>query len=141
LPTGLLALAACAQDDAPYAMTLLRNIGQTARHGSLGLLKELIPEGLCFVQLWSAALYCQGVVEGLLGIVPYLPERRIVITPRVPTMAITGLHLGSAVVDVAVEGGVIRITHHAGQDMLHWETGTHPLGTTAVGQTVTWRMA
>ena len=140
LPTGLLALAACAQDDAPYAMTLLRNIGQTARHGSLGLLKELIPEGLCFVQLWSAALYCQGVVEGLLGIVPYLPERRIVITPRVPTMAITGLHLGSAVVDVAVEGGVIRITHHAGQDMLHWETGTHPLGTTAVGQTVAWRM-
>jgi hypothetical protein len=25
--------------------------------------------------------------------------------------------------------------------MLHWETGTHPLGTTAVGQTVAWRIA
>ena len=123
------------------AMTLLRNIGQTARHGSLGLLKELIPEGMCFVQLWSAALYCQGVVEGLLGIVPYLPERRIVVTPRVPTMALTALRFGSDVVDVAVDDGVIRIIHHTGQGMLHWETGTHPLGTTAVGQTVAWRIA
>lgn len=84
LPTGLLALSAFAQNDTNYGVELLHQIGSTARHGSLGLMKELIPQGICFVQLWSAALFVQGIVQGLCGIEPDMGNRQITITPRLP---------------------------------------------------------
>ncbi len=138
LPTGLLALAACAQGDSRYAEILLKHIGQTARHGSLGLLKELIPEGMCFVQLWSAALYCQGVVEGLLGLVPNLPARRITLTPRIASIAVQALCFGAEIIDVAIDAGTVAITHRAGSGAIDWYTGSQLLGTTEPGQTVLW---
>lgn len=85
LPTGLLALAACRQSDPDWALQLLKNIALTTSYGTLGTFKELIPQGLCFVQLWSAALYIQGMIEGLLGINPSAHESAITIRPSLPT--------------------------------------------------------
>ncbi len=55
LPTGVLALAAARMGRKALAHRLLINITSTLRNGQLGLFEELIPRGLCFVQLWSAA--------------------------------------------------------------------------------------
>ena len=67
LPTGLLALVAARSGDDALARRLLANIASTLLNGQLGLFEELIPRGLCFVQLWSAALYVQisDIVSGL----------------------------------------------------------------------------
>ena len=135
LPTGLLALAAFDQDDGAYGVQLLKNIAVTARHGSLGLLKELIPQGLCFVQLWSAGLLCQGITEGVLGIAPDLLHQRIAITPRLPdptrTVTLSDLTLGAHRVDVSVSAGQLTIAHRSGPSTLEWQVGgsahlTHP---------------
>ncbi len=59
LPTGLLALAAARHGRHDLARRQLANIACTLASGQLGLFEELIPRGLCFVQLWSAALFIQ----------------------------------------------------------------------------------
>ncbi len=53
-------------------------------HGTLGAFKELIPIGLCFVQLWSAGLYLQGMIEGLLGLRPLAHRHQLSISPGLP---------------------------------------------------------
>lgn len=127
LPTGLLALAAFGQGDTAYGVTLLQNIAGTARHGSLGLLKELIPQGLCFVQLWSAGLLCQGIVEGLAGIAPDLMHDRVAITPKLPAgwppVVLHDLRLGGHRVHITIDQSTQRIvvTHHQGAGHLEWE--------------------
>lgn len=132
LPTGLLALAAFDQHDGAYGVALLKNIGVTARHGSLGLLKELIPQGLCFVQLWSAGLLCQGLIEGLLGIAPDLCNGCVSITPHVPVdwqpVQLTGLVLGNSVVDITLDARTVSVVHHLGTEPLTW----HVAGTKTV---------
>ena len=59
LPTGVLALAAARMGRKTLARRLLMNIASTLRNGQLGLFEELIPHGLCFVQLWSAAQFVE----------------------------------------------------------------------------------
>jgi glycogen debranching enzyme len=138
LPTGLLALAAFRQGDEAYAITLLKNIGVTARHGSIGLMKELIPEGLCFVQLWSAALYCQGIVEGVLGFRPDMPTRTISLTPNLESGAgpfrMEGLVCGDHTLDVRVHQTHIHVVHRTGSGPLHWRVADRIQGTTQAGE-------
>ena len=138
LPTGLLALAAFGQGDEAYAITLLKNIGVTARHGSIGLMKELIPEGLCFVQLWSAALYCQSIVEGLLGFRPDMPTRTISLTPNLEPGAgafrMEGLVCGDHTLDVRVHQTHIHVVHRTGSGPLHWRVADRIQGTTQPGE-------
>lgn len=59
LPTGVLALAAARMGRNALARRLLMNIASTLGNGQLGLFEELIPRGLCFVQLWSAAQFVE----------------------------------------------------------------------------------
>lgn len=63
LPTGLLALVAARSGRRGLAERLLLNIATTLQSGQLGLFEELIPSGLCFAQLWSAALFAQILEE------------------------------------------------------------------------------
>lgn len=122
LPTGLLALAAFQQGDGAYGTTLLKQIATTADHGSLGLLKELIPEGLCFVQLWSAALLAQGIVAGLCGVRPRAHAHTVHVHPAVPVdvgmLAVTHLVVGAHVFDLDVSAHLIRIVHQSGPQSL-----------------------
>ncbi|GAB4195394.1 MAG: hypothetical protein OHK0022_12100 [Roseiflexaceae bacterium] len=84
LPTGLLALTEFRHGRAEAGLRLLQNIAETASHGTLGAFKELIPIGLCFVQLWSAGLYLQGMLEGLLGLEPLAHRHLLTVSPRLP---------------------------------------------------------
>ncbi|HEU4324499.1 MAG TPA: amylo-alpha-1,6-glucosidase [Roseiflexaceae bacterium] len=84
LPTGLLALTEFRHGRADTGLRLLQNIAETIAHGTLGAFKELIPIGLCFVQLWSAALYLQGMLEGLLGLAPLAHRHLLEIVPCLP---------------------------------------------------------
>lgn len=122
LPTGLLALAAFQQGDGAYGTTLLKQIATTAYHGSLGLLKELIPEGLCFVQLWSAALLAQGVVAGLCGVRPLAHQHTVQLRPVVPAdqgwIAVQGLVIGAHQVDIEVSAQALRVWHQHGPQAL-----------------------
>jgi glycogen debranching enzyme len=106
LPTGLLALAVFRHGDADTGIQLLRNIGATARYGTLGTLKELIPQGLCFIQLWSAALFVQGITEGVFGLTPQAQRRELVIEPRLPSgwsgATLHGLRVGDQTLDLHV---------------------------------------
>lgn len=122
LPTGLLALCAFAQNDPSYGIELVRSIGSTARHGSLGLMKELIPQGICFIQLWSVALYVQGIVEGLCGIVPDMRNRQITITPRLPAawpeVRLEQLLVGNWVLDIVITHKRTEVKAQANDEVL-----------------------
>jgi hypothetical protein len=78
-------MAEFAYGDPDVAIRLLRNITQTIETGTLGAYKELIPEGLSFMQLWSPAIYLQGMIEGIFGLQPWADEDLITISPKVPT--------------------------------------------------------
>lgn len=118
LPTGLLALAVFAHGRKERGLELAGNIALTARHGTLGTFKELIPEGLCFVQLWSAGLYLQAIFEGLLGLRPDAPGHRLAIAPMLPAdhpaVTIYGLLIGRHRLSLTISPGELQIEHAAG---------------------------
>jgi glycogen debranching enzyme len=122
LPTGLLALAAFEHGRAELGLKLVDNIALTARVGTLGTFKELIPEGMCFVQLWSAGLYLQGVVEGLFGVRPLAHRHRVALRPCLPNAwgraALHGLRVGEHTINLVVEGGALRLEHVSGPEPL-----------------------
>ncbi len=72
----------------------------------LGAYAELIPDGGDLMQLWSAALFVQGVVEGLWGVQPCAPRGELWLHPRLPegwaAMALQGLRVGPWRVDLSV---------------------------------------
>jgi hypothetical protein len=118
LPSGLLALVAFQQGRAERGLALLRNIALTARQGALGCFKELIPEGLCFVQLWSAGLYLQGVIEGLLGLQPDAAGHSLTVAPCLPEghgpITLRELRVGAHRVSVTIAPGTLELTHSEG---------------------------
>jgi hypothetical protein len=122
LPTGLLALAAFKMGRAERGLALARSIAQTAHHGTLGTFKELIPEGLCFVQLWSAALYLQVIFEGLLGLQPDALAHALTITPALPPdhppVSVRGLRVGAHQVTLTITPGILELDHLAGPQAL-----------------------
>jgi hypothetical protein len=126
LPTGLLALAAFRHGRAELGLRLLQAIASTTRHGAPGMFKELIPEGLCFVQLWSAALYLQGVVVGMLGLSPEAHRGRVTVQPALPPqlaeLVVRGVPIAAQVLDIDVSRESIAISHVAGVQPLELVT-------------------
>jgi hypothetical protein len=122
LPTGLLALAAFANGQPAMGMRLARNIACTAEHGTLGTFKELIPQGLCYVQLWSAALYMQIIFEGLLGLQPNAPAHELRIAPALSAdqlpLQLHNLRVGAHSLSLTYSAAGIRIDHHHGPQAL-----------------------
>ncbi|NJM07258.1 amylo-alpha-1,6-glucosidase [Candidatus Gracilibacteria bacterium] len=118
LPTGLLALAAFAAGRAERGLALANNIALTAQHGTLGTFKELIPQGLCFVQLWSAALYVQAIVEGLLGLAPDAARHILRVKPCLPEsfapVQLKELHIGEHRLNITVAPHNLRVEHLSG---------------------------
>ncbi|MEM8535862.1 MAG: glycosyl hydrolase family 65 protein, partial [Chloroflexota bacterium] len=101
---------------------MLQNIAETTKYGTLGAFKELIPIGLCFVQLWSAGLYLQGIIEGLLGLRPLAHQHRLSIQPQLPSdwshIRLNQLMVGSHKVSLEVAQDRLSITHHEGAEAL-----------------------
>jgi hypothetical protein len=142
LPTGLLALTAFEYERPELGLRLLQNIAETASHGTLGAFKELIPIGLCFVQLWSAALYVQGLLEGLLGLKPLAHQHQLVLAPRLPhswpAATLRNLTIGAHSVSLRVTAAGCLVEHHHGPaaldlryrvpDSITWVDGTGAAG-------------
>jgi hypothetical protein len=122
LPTGLLALTAFQHDRPDLGVRLLQNIAETASYGTLGAFKELIPIGLCFVQLWSSGLYAQGIVEGLLGLHPLAHLHRLAIEPKLPTgwpsARLSQVAVGAHTLTVQVAPDGVEVTHSDGPEPL-----------------------
>jgi len=84
LPTGILAKAEFNYGNVEMGVKQLKNIAVTSEYGMPGSFKELIPEGMCFMQLWSSAFFLQGVVEGIFGIEPLANKDMVNIFPKLP---------------------------------------------------------
>lgn len=122
LPTGLLALTAFRYGKPDLGLKLLQNIAETASYGTLGAFKELIPIGLCFVQLWSAGLYAQGIIEGLLGLNPLAHLHQLSITPCLPAgwprARLSAVSVGAHTLTVEIWPDGLDIQHIAGPEPL-----------------------
>ncbi|GAB4443750.1 MAG: hypothetical protein OHK0015_44270 [Chloroflexi bacterium OHK40] len=122
LPTGLLALAAFQHGRPERGLELARMIALTAQHGTLGTFKELIPEGLCFVQLWSAGLYVQLIIEGLLGLAPDAPAHTLTVAPSMPAgyppVSVRGLRVGAHTLDLNISPRALQLDHREGLQAL-----------------------
>jgi glycogen debranching enzyme len=118
LPTGLLALAAFAHSRPELALKLIRNIAVTAWHGPLGMLKELIPQGICFIQLWSSGLLIEALTEGLLGLRPLAHLHRLEVRPHLPPdwseVWLRGLKVGQHTLDLRITQSSLEISHREG---------------------------
>ncbi len=119
LPTATLSRAAFRYGRADLGVKMLDCVVKTLQHGPVGVFHELIPEGACFVQLWSAATFLRGVVEDLLGITVDAGAHRLAVEPRLPEdwseVRIENLAFGEHVVNIEVQpGGGVRVTHASG---------------------------
>jgi hypothetical protein len=122
LPTGLLALAAFAYGNPSAGRYLAAQIAGTTRHGTLGTFKELIPQGLCYIQLWSAALYVQIIFEGMLGIQPNALAHELRITPHLSAaqlpLQLHNLCIGAHCLSLHYAAEGVQINHHYGPQAL-----------------------
>lgn len=84
LPTAVLSQSAYRYDQPKMGFEMLRHLTDTLDHGSIGMYHELIPEGLCFVQLWSAAEFVRGVIEDLMGVKVQAHLHSVDLTPQLP---------------------------------------------------------
>ena len=120
LPTGLAALAAFRCGNPELGVRLLQNIAVTASYGMLGAFKELIPIGLCFVQLWSAGLYVQGLLEGALGLEPLAHRHQLSIRPCLPanwpSVTLRKLVIGTHTLSLQVGHDSLTVTHADGDE-------------------------
>jgi hypothetical protein len=101
---------------------MLQNIAETASYGTLGAFKELIPIGLCFVQLWSSGLYAQGIIEGLLGMLPLAHLHQLRVEPKLPagwaSARLSEVAVGAHPLPVQVTPHGLDLQHLAGPEPL-----------------------
>ena len=114
LPTATLSRAAFRYGETTLGYDMLLHIAETLQHGATGMFHELIPQGACFIQLWSAATFIRGVIEDLLGIEVRADLAEIRVTPRLPdhweTARLENLKFGDWVVNIDIKcGGEIQV--------------------------------
>lgn len=123
VPTAALSRAAFRSNRPDLGLQMLAHIAETLDTGSIGLFHELIPDGLCTIQLWSAATYVRGVVEDLLGIQVRADLRALTIAPRLPgdwgEVRLQNLSFAGHVLDVRVSDREIEARHVSGPAALH----------------------
>lgn len=121
LPTAALSRAAYRYGDPAMGLAMLRHLAETLQHGPIGLFHELIPEGACIVQLWSAATFLRGVVEDLLGIEVRAAQHTIRVRSRLPfewdRAALRNLRFGDHTVSILIEHGNVRVERHEGPEL------------------------
>lgn len=119
LPTATLSRAAYRYGEHELGYEMLRHVADTLDAGSIGLFHELIPEGACIIQLWSAATFVRGVVEDLLGIRVDAARRSLEIAPRLPAgwsvVELQDLTFGGYRVSLRIEPGCLQAASLAGE--------------------------
>lgn len=127
LPTATLSRAAYRYDDQALGETMLFHLADTLQHGPIGLFHELIPQGACIIQLWSAATFLRGIIEDLLGIEVHAARHSLRITPCLPqgwqTARLRGLRFGTHRVHIECSAEQIKVEHLEGSAALQIEVG------------------
>jgi glycogen debranching enzyme len=122
LPTAALSRAAYHYGEPELGFEMLRHIAETLDTGSIGQFHELIPQGACFLQLWSAAVFLRGVVEDLLGIEVLAAEHHLVLAPQVPAqwegVGLEDLLFGEHRISLQIDRQTITVQHHSGPEPL-----------------------
>lgn len=122
LPTAVFSRGAYRYGEPGLGFFLLGCVAKTLEHGPIGVFHELIPQGACFVQLWSASTFLRGVVEDLLGLEVNAPQHRLTVQPRLPQgwcqVRIEGLVFGEHTVNVALDEQGCQVVHVAGSNPL-----------------------
>jgi hypothetical protein len=125
LPTATLSRAAYRYGEDELGESMLRHVADTLQAGSTGCFHELIPEGACIIQLWSAATFLRGIVEDLLGITVNAGAHFVRVAPRLPVgwgvTTLENLVFGTHLVSVRVEPGEVRLEHLSGMASLQVE--------------------
>jgi glycogen debranching enzyme len=123
LPTAVLSRGAYRYGHAGFGFEMLSHLPQSLEHGSIGMFHELIPDGLCFVQLWSAAIFVRGVIEDLLGIDVRADLHRIRLAPRLPddwkAAELQRLTFGPHILNLRITRDNITVQHTSGPEPLH----------------------
>lgn len=118
LPTAALSRAAFRSNRRDLGLQMLTHIAETLDRGSIGLFHELIPDGLCTIQLWSGATYVRGVIDDLLGIKVRADLRALTIAPRLPSewgeVTLQDLSFAGHSLDVRLSDWEIEVRHVSG---------------------------
>jgi hypothetical protein len=118
LPVAVLSRAAYRSGDAQLGFEMLGKMTKTLDHGSIGVFHELIPEGACFIQLWSAATFRRGVIEDMLGIKVNAGANTISIEPQLPAnwsqVRLENLNVGVHQMDVEITQTGITVRKKTG---------------------------
>ena len=122
LPTAVLSHAAYRYGDTKLGFEMLTHLTQTLDHGSIGMFHELIPEGMCFVQLWSGAMFVRGVIQDLLGLEVRADLHTVTLAPDLPddwdAAELENLTFGSHTISVRIAPDRIVVNHVSGSDSL-----------------------
>ncbi len=106
LPTATLSRAAFRYGEPDLGYAMLRHIASTLEQGSIGVFHELIPEGACFLQLWSGATLLRGVIEDLIGVEVRADQPEMQVHPHLPqgwaSARLENLRVGSQTWNVEV---------------------------------------
>ncbi len=99
-------------------LLLTSRLIEAAEAHRIGLYHELIPEGLSFLQLWSAATFLRGVVEDLMGVQVRADQHAVRLAPQLPTgweMAeLERLSFGGHTITVHTTHTGLIVTHLSG---------------------------
>jgi hypothetical protein len=88
--TGWVALAEYAENRSAQGFSHMMSNMNIYRDFSLGYLEEVLngekytPSGVCPHQCWSETMVLQPVIEGMLGLKPNAPAKRLIFNPYIP---------------------------------------------------------
>jgi glycogen debranching enzyme len=118
LPTATLSRAAYRYGQAELGFQMLQQLSATLDHGSIGMYHELIPDGLSFLQLWSAATFVRGAVEDLMGVQVRADLHSVRLAPELPTgwetVELEKLTFGGHTIKVRVTSTGLTVIHLSG---------------------------
>ena len=118
LPTGVLSRGAYRYGNPDLGFELLTRIAATLDHGAIGCYHELIPDGLTFIQNWSAGLFLKGTVEDLMGLDPRADQHEVTVAPQLPSAwefaELSGVVIGDHRLDVWAERERAEMRHMSG---------------------------
>ena len=115
LPTATLSRAAYRYGQAELGFRMLQQLSATLDHGSIGMYHELIPDGLSFLQLWSAATLLRGTVEDLMGVQVRADLHAVRLAPQLPAgweaAELEKLSFGGHTITVRATPTSLNVTH------------------------------
>ena len=75
----------------------------------------------CYLQLWSAATYIEGLVWGLLRIEPDAAQNKVTMTPKLPKdwsyAEFRNITIGNSRINVRLDKGKTKVAHIDGPEL------------------------